>query len=125
MIKITNQGDFSKTLKFLNRMKEMNIKTILEKYAKAGVIALSNATPVDSGLTANSWTYEIRVSGETATIDWMNTNTNKGVNIAVILQYGHGTRNGGYVRGIDYINPAMRPIFTKMIDEIWMEVVNA
>lgn len=125
MIKITSEGDFSKTIKFLNKMKEFNIRKILEKHASSGVVALANATPVDSGLTANSWTYEIRVSGETATIHWINTNENRGVNIAVILQYGHGTGTGGYVQGIDYINPAMRPIFDRIAEEAWMEVVNA
>lgn len=125
MFKITNQGDFSRTFKFLEKVKKLNTKRILEKYAKEGVTALANATPVDSGLTANSWTYEISISGESATINWVNTNVNKGVNIAVILQYGHGTGTGGYVQGIDYINPAMRPIFDRIAQEAWMEVVNA
>lgn len=106
-------------------MQKLNIQKILEKHARAGVVALANATPVDSGLTASSWTYEIRVSGESATINWVNTNVNKGVNIAVILQYGHGTGTGGYVQGRDYINPAMRPIFDRIAEEAWMEVVNA
>ena len=125
MIKITSQGDFSRTFKFLEKVKKLNTKQILEKYAKVGVTALASATPVDSGLTANSWTYEIKVSGESATINWVNTNVNKGVNIAVILQYGHGTGTGGYVQGIDYINPAMKPIFDRIAEEAWMEVVNA
>lgn len=125
MFKITSQGDFSRTFKFLEKVKKLNTKKILEKYAKEGVTALANATPVDSGLTASSWTYEISISGESATINWVNTNVNKGVNIAVILQYGHGTGTGGYVQGIDYINPAMRPIFDRIAQEAWMEVVNA
>jgi hypothetical protein len=125
MIKITSTGDFSRTFKFLEKMKNRNIRQLLEKYANQGVSALSNATPVDSGLTANSWTYSIEVSGESAKIYWSNTNTNKGVNIALILQYGHGTGTGGYVQGRDYINPAMRPVFDKIAEEAWMEVVNA
>jgi hypothetical protein len=125
VIKITSQGDFSRTFKFLEKVKKLNTKQILEKYAKVGVTALASATPVDSGLTANSWTYEIKVSGESAIINWVNTNVNKGVNIAVILQYGHGTGTGGYVQGIDYINPAMKPIFDRIAEEAWMEVVNA
>lgn len=125
MIRITSTGDFSRTFKFLEKMKNRNIRQLLEKYANQGVSALSNATPVDSGLTANSWTYSIEVSGESAKIYWSNTNTNKGVNIALILQYGHGTGTGGYVQGRDYINPAMRPVFDKIAEEAWMEVVNA
>ena len=125
MIKITSEGDFSRTFKFLEKMQKLNIRQILEKHARAGVVALANATPVDSGITASSWTYEISVSGESATINWVNNNVNKGVNIAVILQYGHGTGTGGYVQGIDYINPAMRPIFDRIAEEAWMEVVNA
>lgn len=125
MIKITSEGDFSKTFKFLEKAKKLNTKQILEKYAKVGVTALANATPVDSGLTANSWTYEISVAGESASINWVNTNVNKGVNIALILQFGHGTGTGGYVQGIDYINPAMKPIFDKLAEEVWSEVINA
>jgi hypothetical protein len=125
MIRITSTGDFSRTFKFLEKMKNRNIRQLLEKYANQGVSALSSATPVDSGLTANSWTYSIEVSGESGKIYWSNTNTNKGVNIALILQYGHGTGTGGYVQGRDYINPAMRPVFDKLAEEAWMEVVNA
>lgn len=125
MIRITTEGDFSRTFKFLEKMKQLKIEHILQKHAAEGVAALAAATPVDSGLTASSWTYTIQVSGESAAIYWENTNVNKGVNIAVILQYGHGTGTGGYVQGRDYINPAMRPIFDKIANEAWMEVVNA
>lgn len=106
-------------------MQNFKVEQILQKYGSKGVTALSSATPVDSGLTANSWTYVVEVRGESATIHWMNTNVNKGVNIAVILQYGHGTGTGGYVQGRDYINPAMRPIFDQIAEEAWKEVVNA
>lgn len=106
-------------------MEKFKVEHILEKYGSKGVSALSSATPIDSGLTASSWTYVVEVKGESATIHWMNTNSNKGVNIAVILQYGHGTGTGGYVQGRDYINPAMRPIFDQIAEEAWREVVNA
>lgn len=106
-------------------MQNFKVAKILEKYASMGVSALASATPVDSGLTANCWSYEIETSGEDATIYWTNTNQNKGVYIAVILQFGHGTGTGGYVAGRDYINPAIRPVFDKIAEEAWMEVVNA
>lgn len=125
MIRLSSHGDFSRTFKFLERMKQFKIEKILSRYAQQGVSALSAATPVDSGLTSSSWSYEISVSGESATIYWINSNENKGVNIAVILQYGHGTGTGGYVAGRDYINPAMQPIFDKIAEEAWSEVVNA
>ena len=125
MIQIKTSGDFSRTFKFLEKMKKLKIEKILQKHAAKGVAALADATPVDSGLTASSWSYTIKVSGESATIYWENNNINKGVNIAVILQYGHGTGTGGYVQGRDYINPAMRPIFDQIANEAWMEVVNA
>ena len=125
MIQIKTSGDFSRTFKFLEKMKKLKIEQILQKHAAKGVAALADATPVDSGLTASSWSYTIKVSGESATIYWENNNVNKGVNIAVILQYGHGTGTGGYVQGRDYINPAMRPIFDQIANEAWMEVGNA
>lgn len=125
MIKITSQGDFNKTFKFLNFMQNWKVDRILQKYGQQGVAALAAATPFDSGTTANSWNYSIKSSGSSAAIYWGNSNVNKGVNIAVILQYGHGTGTGGYVQGRDYINPAMRPIFDKIAEEAWREVVNA
>ena len=125
MIKITTKGDFNNTFRFLNKMSKFQINKILEKYGQMGVEALRSATPVDSGETAESWGYEISVRKEGATIHWTNTNQNKGVYIAVILQYGHGTGTGGYVQGIDYINPAIRPVFDKIAEEAWMEVVNS
>lgn len=122
-IKFTSKGDFSKTYKFLDKIKNYKPEDVLKKYAQAGVQALSDATPADSGVTSNSWGYEIEIkNGKQATIHWTNSNSNKGVNIAVILQYGHGTRNGGYVVGRDYINPAMKPIFDKIANEAWNEV---
>ena len=123
-ISFTNKGDFSKTIKFLNKVKNVKINDILSKYGKIGVNALLQATPKDSGVTSQSWNYRIEVNNNNASIVWYNTNVVKGVNIAVILQYGHGTRNGGWVEGIDYINPAMKPIFDKIVNQVWKEVIN-
>lgn len=123
-ISFTSKGDFSKTIKFLNKVKNVKINDILSKYGKIGVNALSQATPKDSGITSRSWNYKIEVNNDNASIVWYNTNVVKGVNIAVILQYGHGTRNGGWVEGRDYINPAMKPIFDKIADQVWKEVIN-
>lgn len=125
LIRLTSKGDFSNTFRFLKKMDNFQITKILDKYGKMGVNALANATPLDSGKTAESWGYEISVKKEGATIHWTNTNQNDGVYIAVILQYGHGTGTGGYVRGVDYINPAIRPVFDKIVEEAWMEVVNS
>lgn len=125
LIRLTSKGDFSNTFRFLKKMDNFQITKILDKYGKMGVNALANATPLDSGRTAESWGYEISVKKEGATIHWTNTNQNNGVYIAVILQYGHGTGTGGYVQGIDYINPAIRPVFDKIVEEAWMEVVNS
>lgn len=122
MVVIKQKGSFNKTRNFLDRVQRLNYKSILEKYAKEGVEALSSATPVDSGLTASSWGYEIDYDKFGFSISWTNTNVVDGVPIAIILQYGHGTRNGGYVQGVDYINPAIKPIFDKIQDKLWEEV---
>ncbi len=124
-IKFIHKGDFKKTDRFLNKMKKQDYLKVLNKYGQIGVQALSNATPVDSGTTAVSWNFEVKTSRTGATIYWTNSNINRGVNIAVILQYGHGTGTGGYVQGRDYINPAMRPVFDKIADEAWKEVTSA
>ena len=123
-ISFSSKGDFSKTIKFLNKVKNVKINNILSKYGEIGVTALSQATPKDSGITSQSWNYRIEVKNNNASIVWYNTNTVKGVNIAIILQYGHGTRNGGWVEGRDYINPAMKPVFDKIADQVWKEVIN-
>lgn len=122
---IKHRGNFNKTEKFFNRITSKAYLNILSKYGQTGVDALAASTPVDSGKTASSWTYEIERTSSTTTISWINTNENKGVNIAVILQYGHGTGTGGYVRGRDYINPAMRPVFDKIAEEAWKEVTSS
>lgn len=122
MITFSHRGNFNKTEKFLNGYGRLNFKNILESYAQEGVRALASATPVDSGLTAASWTYKIDVKPGSFSISWLNTNVQDGVPIAIILQYGHGTGTGGYVVGRDYINPAIRPIFDRISEAIWEEV---
>lgn len=124
MITITQKGDFKKVTKWLERIKEKIHLGILDKYGRAGVEALSSATPVDSGLTAASWRYEIQNGSGGATISFHNDNINKNVNIAIILQYGHGTGTGGWVEGRDYINPAIQPIFDEIVDAAWKEVTS-
>lgn len=123
-ITFRHKGDFSKTEKFFNSLLKLDYLNVLERYGQAGVAALAAATPKDSGLTAASWDYEITHNGKETTIAFTNSNISNGVNIAIILQYGHGTRNGGYVAGRDYINPAIQPIFDKIANEAWREVTN-
>lgn len=122
MITFSSKGDFKKADSWFEKL--LNIAKLgeLDKYGRKGVEALRAATPRDSGETANAWSYEIvRGDGETRIV-WTNSHINKGVNIAVILQYGHGTGTGGYVQGIDYINPAMRPVFQDIVDNALKEV---
>lgn len=122
MITVVSKGDFSKSKRFLEALKETVKMGDLDKYGRAGVQALSSATPVASGTTAASWYYEIERSSNSVSVVWKNSNVVDGVCIAMILQYGHGTRNGGWVQGRDYINPAIQPIFDKMANEAWEEV---
>jgi hypothetical protein len=117
-----HRGNFNHTENFFQRMKDRNIANILRPYAEEGVTALARNTPLDTGRTAASWGYEITEENGVYSIHWLNANVNKGVNIALILQYGHGTGTGGYVVGVDYINPAIRPIFEAMPEKIWKEV---
>ena len=122
MISFRQQGDFSKLTSFLERAKEVVKIGDLDKYGKEGVAALASATPVDSGLTANSWYYEIQHTNGTATITFNNSNIKNGVPIAIILQYGHGTGTGGWVQGRDYINAAIQPVFDEIAENAWKEV---
>lgn len=124
MVKWTVKGDFKKTSDFLKSMKERKQYNVLDKYAQKGVEALSEATPKRSGLTASSWSYEIEQGPSKIVISWSNSNFNQGVPIALVIQYGHGMPNGGYVKGIDYINPAMKPIFDELADMVWKEVTS-
>lgn len=122
MISFRQKGDFSKLNRYFEQVREALKIGILDKYGREGVAALSSATPVDSGETADSWYYEIKRQNGSVAIEFNNSNVNKGVPIAVILQYGHGTGTGGWVEGRDYINPAVQPIFDEIADNAWKEV---
>ena len=122
MIKFRQKGDFSKLTHYLEKVKEVVKLGDLDRYGREGVAALASATPVDTGLTASSWRYEIQHGNDSVSIAFYNDNIQNGVPIAIILQYGHGTRNGGYVQGRDYINPAIKPIFDKITEDAWKEV---
>lgn len=118
------KGSFENTNKFFKKMSQKNIFKSLDKYGEEGVAALTASTPVDTGKTASSWSYEIRKTNSSISIIWKNSNIVDGVPIAVVLQYGHGTATGGYVQGVDYINPALQPIFERISKEIWKEVTD-
>lgn len=122
MISFKHKGDWSKTTGFLERAKNIVRLGNLDRYGREGVAALASATPVDTGLTASSWKYEIVRTRGSVSINFLNTNIQNGVPIALILQYGHGTRNGGWVEGRDYINPTIQPIFDRLAKELWEEV---
>lgn len=122
MIIIKHKGNFNNTERFLKKAIRADYLRILNDYGRRGVVALSSATPVDSGLTASSWDYEVKISRNAFYINWTNSHIVDGVPIAIIIQYGHATKNGGYVEARDYINPAMKPIFDDMAKEIWREV---
>ncbi len=117
-----SSGSFDNTESWLKRMSSGAIFASLDQYGREGVAALASATPVDSGLTANSWTYEVLKEGGSYSIIWGNTNTTTGRPVAILLQYGHGTGTGGYVQGRDYINPAIQPVFDRISSEVWKAV---
>ncbi|HHW90655.1 MAG TPA: HK97 gp10 family phage protein [Clostridiales bacterium] len=123
MISFRQKGDFSKLTRFLEKAKETVRLGDLDKYGREGVAALASATPIDSGQTAKSWHYKIIHKNGSVSITFYNSNIQNGVPIAIILQYGHATRNGGWVQGRDYINPAIRPIFDKIANEARREVI--
>ena len=122
MISFRQKGDFSKLTSFLERAKETVYLGDLNKYGRQEVAALASATPVDTGKTASSWSYKIENNNGSVSISFENSNVQDGVPIAIILQYGHGTRNGGWVEGRDYINPAIQPIFDQIVNDAWKEV---
>lgn len=122
MISFRQKGDFSRLTRFLERAKEAVKIGDLDQYGREGVAALVSATPKDSGLTASSWYYEIKHENGSVSISFHNSNIKDGVPIAIILQYGHGTGNGGWVEGRDYINPSIRPLFDKIANNAWREV---
>lgn len=122
MIRFRQKGDFSKTTNFIKNLNKRSYLKLLDKYGKEGVAALSSATPVDTGLTAKSWYYKIEQTDRSVSLIFCNSNVQNGVPIAIILQYGHGTRNGGWVEGRDYINTSIQPIFDRLANEAWREV---
>lgn len=124
-VSFESSGSFRKTDSFLGRMSNGDIFRALEVYGREGVNALASATPVESGATANAWNYEVRRTGRSYSITWTNSNSVSGLPIAILLQYGHGTGTGGYVQGRDYINPAMKPIFDKIAENVWKVVTSA
>ena len=123
MITIKCDGDFYKTSRFFKRCQKSVSRSTLEHYAKAGVAALESETPRDTGKTANSWYYTIVQTKDKIRIQFCNSNNQNGCKIAIIIQYGHATGNGGYVQGRDYINPALQPVFDTLAKEAWKEVV--
>lgn len=125
MITVKHSGNFDKMTSFLNKMKKRDALSVLNKYGELGVSLLQKTTPVNTGKTASSWSYDIFSSNGRYEIVWSNSNVVQGVNIAMIIQYGHGTRHGGYVQGIDYINPALEQAFNEMAVELWGEVVQS
>lgn len=125
MIRVKAKGSFKKTKRFLKKASDINAELILKKYGEEGVRALSEATPVDTGLTAQSWYYEIYKENDAYIINWCNSNIQNGIQIAAILDLGHGLSAGGYIKGRNYIKPAIRPIFDFIADSAWREVTNA
>ncbi len=125
MITFRQKGDFSKLTRFLEKAKETVGRGDLDRYGREGVAALASATPIDSGLTASSWYYEIENRNGSVTISFHNSNIQNGVPIAIIIQYGHGTGTGGWVQGRDYINPAIQPIFDRIANDVWKEVIKS
>lgn len=125
LFKLESSGSFNNMEKFLRTMSKGDIYKSLDKYARQGVAALASATPLDTGETKTSWGYEVKKSRGSYTITWTNGHTEDGVPIAIILQYGHGTGTGGYVQGQDYINPAMKPIFDTIAENVWKAVTSA
>lgn len=121
MIGITTRGDLKRTTDYLKKLQSNDVFLDLHRYGKLGVDALSRSTPVDSRLTASSWKYRV-IKGKRPGIEWYNTNVVNGTSVAILIQYGHATGTGGYVAGRDYINPAMRPIFDKISQDIWKKV---
>ena len=125
MITIQQKGSFKNTDRFFNAMKRKQLFSRLESFGREGAAALAANTPVDSGQTANSWSYEVQVSPGRASITWTNSHINAGAKIAILIQYGHGTGTGGYVPGRDYINPVVKPLFDRIIENVWREVTSA
>lgn len=124
MISVSIKGDFKKTNSFLERCANIFKLGVLDKYGRRGVDALRAATPVDSGETANAWYYRVIRNRNGVAIEWLNSSENEGIPIVILLQYGHGFDGGGYYEGLDFINPAMRPIFQQIADDAWRELTD-
>ena len=124
MIRFKHKGDFAKTERFFKQAAAADYMSVFIKYGQMGVDALSAATPVDTGITSGSWGFDIYKKNGSFSIVWTNSNVIDGIPIAILIQYGHGTRNGGYVEGQDFINPATLLIFEKLAKEVWEEVTN-
>lgn len=124
MITVSQSGSFNNIDKFINSMKQEDAFAFLDAFGREGVQALANSTPVDTGLTSISWKYEIIKNKGRYSIVWSNINAENGIPVAILIQYGHATKNGGWVDGIDYVNPAIRPIFEKIADQVWERVKN-
>ena len=124
MLVIKHKGSFKNTFALFKKLQSKKIYNCLDKYGREGVAALAAATPVDTGKTASSWTYEVVTKDDSVSIVWKNSNVVDGVPIAIIIQYGHATPTGGYVQGVDYINPALQPIFDKIAKNVWKEVTD-
>lgn len=124
-IRARSKGSVKRTYQFLDKLKHGDFYDELDRFGRMGVDALASATPVRTGETANSWAYEVTRGRRRSGIVWYNTNTIDGVNVAILLQYGHGTGTGGYVSGYDYINPAIRPIFDRIANDVWRKITLA
>lgn len=125
-ITFTTKGDFKKTAMFLDKCKRLlGMQSIFEKYGQMGVEALERMSPIDTGLMRSSWYYEVEQQPGKLTITWSNSDIENGINVALLVQYGHGTKNGGYVIGIDYINPAIKPLMEELSEKVWKEVDKA
>jgi hypothetical protein len=125
MIEVIDSGSFKNTESFLNAIMKLDIRSLIEPYAQEGVRALASATPVDSGLASRSWYYDIEQDAKGTRIIWKNSDVESGFPVAVMLQYGYGTGTGGYVQGVDYINPAIRPIMDRIANDVWKAVTSA
>ena len=125
MIKIKQKGEFSKTIRFLKFIYKQEFKQTIDEWARKGVEVLAASTPKDTGITSSSWGYDVKYGLGKITVEWYNTNTTEQVPIVILIQYGHATREGWYLQGTDFINPAMKPIFDGLSDAVWKEVVNA
>ena len=124
MIRVSVKGDLKKTNSFLEKCANVFKLGILDKYGRRGVDALRAATPKDTGETANAWYYRIVRNRKGTAIEWLNTSENEGIPIVILLQYGHGFDGGGYYEGLDFINPAMKPIFEQIADDAWRELTD-